>query len=47
MVMHRGANRRGSAPRAGWGCVAWVGGPVGIATDVSMNTLVCGAILDL
>jgi hypothetical protein len=45
MVMHRGANRRGGAARrVGF---RGVGGRAGIATDVSMNTLVCGAILDL
>jgi hypothetical protein len=32
--------------RAARGCVALVGGPAGIASDVSMNTLICGAILD-
>jgi hypothetical protein len=32
--------------RAARGFGTLVGGPAGIATDVSMNTLICGAILD-
>jgi hypothetical protein len=41
-----GANRRIAGPRAARGFVTLVGGPAGIARDVSMNTLICGAILD-
>jgi hypothetical protein len=33
-------------PRAAGGFGALVGGPAGIASDVSMNALICGAILD-
>jgi hypothetical protein len=41
-----GGQRRGSAPRAARGCVALVGGLAGIATDVSIPTKPCAAILD-
>jgi hypothetical protein len=34
------------ALRAVGGFGALVGGPAGIASDVSMNALICGAILD-
>jgi hypothetical protein len=41
-----GGNRRGSAPRAAGGFGALVGGPADIATDVSIVTKPCAAILD-